>query len=130
MKKVLIAAIALLFSVTALTSCRDTKDKAKDATEEAAKSLEEAGEDLKDAADDAAKALEKAGEDAKEMGEKALDSIKKAGEDLKEAGEEMKESANNLHCVKVLSWTIALLRLAISDPRNAISHPSCPTTTP
>ena len=42
---------------------------------------------------------------------------------------EMQESANKFQRVKVLSLTNALLLLAISDPRNATSGPSCPTTT-
>ena len=68
MKKVLIAAMVLTLSMTFMTSCRDTKDKAEEATEEAAETLDKAGEDLKEAADDAADAM-------KEAGEKALDSI-------------------------------------------------------
>ena len=77
MKKVLLAAMVLTLSLSAMTSCRDTKDK----TEEAKETLNEAGEDLEEAAEDAADALKEAGKEAKEMGKKALDSIEKAGKE-------------------------------------------------
>ena len=56
MKKVLLAAMVLTLSLSAMTSCRDTKDK----TEEAKETLNEAGEDLEEAAEDAADALKEA----------------------------------------------------------------------
>ena len=87
-KKVLLAAMVLTLSLSAMTSCRDTKDK----TEEAKETLNEAGEDLEEAAEDAADALKEAGKEAKEMGKKALDSIEKAGKETMDAAEKAIDS--------------------------------------
>lgn len=77
MKKILIAIMALMLSMSVMTSCKDTKDKAKEATENAADAMEEAAEDAVDA-------MEEAVEETKEAGEAVQNAVDEAIVHLKD----------------------------------------------
>jgi gas vesicle protein len=84
MKKVILGSILMIALSISFVSCRETKDKAKDAMEETNEALKEVGEDMK-----------KVGEEAKDAASEVMDDAKEMGKDMKEAGAEALDKAGN-----------------------------------
>ena len=90
MKKVILSAIVMIAMSVSFVSCRETAEKAKDATEQAGEAMDEAADEVGEAAKGAMETAGEAVDDAMETTGEAVedDKVKAAGEDVKEAVEE------------------------------------------